>query len=151
VAASLRLWTAIGINYALVVDGTDAEFFIDGVSRATRSGFSIGEANPTLLGSQFGGNNELFNGSLRDVRIYDNPLTSSQVVAIANGTEGVPEPGTDVLFGSALLTVGLVWRRRRAATETRTRKRAGCGCLMNRLRKAIRMECAVVGGSAAEY
>ena len=105
-AASLRLWTANGIT-------TDAEFFVDGVSRATRSGFSIGGANPTLLGSQFGGNNELFNGSLRDVRIYDNPLTSSQVVAIANGTEGVPEPGT-VLFGSALLTVGLVWRRRRA-------------------------------------
>src|SRR5437868_9027028 len=41
-------------HYALVADGSNAEFFIDGVSRATRAGFAIGAGGvPTVFGRQF--------------------------------------------------------------------------------------------------
>ncbi len=66
-------------HYALVRNGSSAEFFIDCISRGTRAGLSIGGANPTILGSQFGGNSELFNGLMKDVRIYDNALSLAAV------------------------------------------------------------------------
>jgi hypothetical protein len=102
-------------HYALVRSGSIAEFFIDGISRGTRSGLSIGGANPTILGSQFGGNSELFNGQMQDVRIYDNALSHAAVQEVSNGPSATPEPGSALLLGSALLGAGLFARRKRAA------------------------------------
>ena len=102
-------------HYALVVSSGSAEFFIDGISRGTRSGFSIGGASPTVLGSQFGGNWELFNGMMQDVRIYDNALSTSAVQEIIANQSGVPEPGSAVLVGSVMLVAGLLKRRQRGS------------------------------------
>src|SRR5262249_25268518 len=75
-AVSRHPRTASWHHYAQVVDESNAEFFIDGVSRATSSGFSIGGASPTLLGPQFGGNSERIAGQMRDVRIYRTTLSA---------------------------------------------------------------------------
>jgi Concanavalin A-like lectin/glucanases superfamily len=98
-------------HYALVVTGSSAEFLVDGILRATRSGFSIGGASPTVLGSQFGGNWELFNGLMKDVRIYDDALTNSEVAQIATGSSEAPEPGSAMLVAAALLGARLLARR----------------------------------------
>lgn len=102
-------------HYALVIDGSNAEFFIDGVSRATRPGFAIGAGGATtVFGSQFGGGWEQFNGSLKDVRIYDNTLTAAQVGTLANPESSpVPEPGTFALLGGTLLVAAAFARRGR--------------------------------------
>ncbi len=99
-------------HYALVVTGSSAEFFIDGISRGTRGSFGIGAGgNPTILGSQFGGNSELFKGQMSDVRIYDNALTGAQVAAISAEDSGVPEPASVTLLAGALLAMTLRARR----------------------------------------
>jgi len=99
-----------------VRSGSSAEFFIDGISRGTRASLAIGGGgNPTLLGSQFGGNTELFNGQMQDVRIYDNALSGAAVQQISDGPSGVPEPGSALLLGSALLGAAILARRKRLA------------------------------------
>ena len=49
-----------------------------------------------------------FNGALDDVRIYDNVLTASEILAVRNSA--IPEPSTFGLL--ALSAFGLIRRRR---------------------------------------
>ena len=101
-------------NYALTASGSDAAFYIDGVLKATRSGFILSDGGvATVLGRQFN-SSEYFGGSLSDVRIYDIALAGSEVFEIATGLSAAPEPQSALLlFGALIATVSVARRRRR--------------------------------------
>jgi hypothetical protein len=91
-----------------LVDGTP-----HGALRATRSDYVTNAGSQlTALGAQFGGGqNENLNGAMRDLQIYDNALSATEVAEYSN----TPEPGTIVLLGGALAGLGLIVRRKRTS------------------------------------
>jgi hypothetical protein len=62
----------------------------------------------TRLGAQFGGFGEYWNGTISQVKIYNN-ITASDLA-----TGAVPEPSTYVLFGLGALALVIVYRRKAA-------------------------------------
>jgi len=102
-------WTHMTWQY----DGVDKVVFLNGVESARGAGGTMGgHALPVIVGGH--GRDaadpagQSFNGALDDVRIYDNVLTASEILAVRNSA--IPEPSTFGLL--ALSAFGLIRRRR---------------------------------------
>ena len=82
-------------HIAVVKDGANLEYFIDGVSVGTKElTETIGTAeNPFFIGGQANNSsvNEYFNGYIDDVRIYDEALTEEEILALINLSPEAPE------------------------------------------------------------
>jgi hypothetical protein len=61
------------------------------------------------LGAQFGGFGEYWNGTISQVKIYNN-ITASDLA-----TGAVPEPSTYVLFGIGAIGMLIVMRRKKTS------------------------------------
>jgi hypothetical protein len=96
-------------HFALTYDSstTTVKLYLDGVLASTLISSVTGmTGNNTRFGRQFGGNSEYFNGSMDDLRIYDNALTASEVSSL------VPEPTSMALLGVTGVLATLRHRRR---------------------------------------
>lgn len=124
-------WTGTGVlapavgqwnHFALTVDTVQNRSFlyVNGLLQATRElAISTTPLNTdTRLGRQFGGFAEFFNGSLDDVRIYQNTLSGADVANLAANRSvaaaAAPEPGTLLLLVSGALMGAGALRRRKA-------------------------------------
>jgi hypothetical protein len=97
----LPVWTEVKTSWAdrivdnnwhhtvAVYDGAEMSIYLDGVSVAhlTAAGNIQQKISDIWIGSQAGGYNQ-FGGLLDEVKIYNNALNSSQILA------AIPEPGT---------------------------------------------------------
>jgi hypothetical protein len=108
---STGTWTHVAWQY----DGTNKNVFLNGVLSVSEAGNNI--TNPALdvIVGGHGRDSNLdpapgnsFNGQLDDVRIYDEVLDASGILAARNSV--LPEPSTLGLLGFAAL--GLIRRRR---------------------------------------
>jgi len=98
-------------QYALVMDTTEARFYIDGVLKQTHATFTTTpDGDDTRLGSQFNSYGEYFSGKLSDVRIYDHAVSENEMTNDVNST---PEPST--LLAVPLAALAFLARRRRSA------------------------------------
>jgi hypothetical protein len=109
---STGTWTHVAWQY----DGTNKNVFVDGVlSASSEAGNNITNASFDVIVGAHGRDSNLdpgpgnsFNGQLDEVRIYDEALDASQILAARNSV--IPEPSTLGLLGLAAL--GLIRRRR---------------------------------------
>lgn len=107
-------------HYALVKDSAanETRLYIDGLLQATLAAAlpMPGGGTNTRLGRQFNGHAEYLQGSMEDVRIYDDALTAEQIGALAN-PQGepapVPEPSTWALMLTGAAGLALARRRRK--------------------------------------
>ena len=110
-------WQYVGV----VVDASHAaNFYVNGSLVETVAGtrpttaptvnFTIGNQSPGP-----GHTDEIFNGGLAGISVYDTPLTAAQIQAQYDAAEpaAVPETGTTGLIGAALLGFALLVRHRR--------------------------------------
>jgi len=67
-------------------DGSDAEFYFDGVSQGTGTFTSFIGPNNITLGNT-GGSTRFFDGEIDDFRIYNTDLTSTQINDIIDNTQ----------------------------------------------------------------
>ena len=100
-------------HHAVVKTGTSVQYYRDGV--AVGGPGTLNESLGSAVAMRFfmGGNtgtgsaNEVFNGYLDDVRIYDNALSASEINALS---QPIPEPSS-LLLGA--LSLGMMLRRKR--------------------------------------
>lgn len=93
----LNTWTHVAITY----DGTNLRHYINGVlDRATPLTCAVvnTSSQPIRIGAN-GGNGEVFNGSIDDVRVYNRVLTAQEIaadmtVALGGGVATPPPPDT---------------------------------------------------------
>jgi hypothetical protein len=98
-------------HLAVTFDGGTATFYVNGESVDSKSGGNFRpNANETFalfgLPTSAGGNIELFNGTIDEVRVYNTLLTPPEIIAAAT----VPEPTAAALIAVA---AGVVLTRRR--------------------------------------
>lgn len=68
------------VHLAVVKNGNNGTFYLNGIQVATQSNYSISAAGThTLIGQQYGGLNEVPDADLDEVRIWNTPLTQSQI------------------------------------------------------------------------
>lgn len=98
-------------HVALVTNGSNSSLYLNGTLAASLVGGlnTTAGGDNTRFGGQFGGLGELFQGNIKDMRIYTGALSAQQVTALASTT---PEPGTLALV-TALGITGLGFARRR--------------------------------------
>ncbi len=95
-------------HFAATLDGTDMRIYVDGIldGTASYSGTPMGTGQEIRLGRHFSLTRQ-YNGLLDDVRIYNNALSGSQVLALTS----VPEPSS---IGYLLFVgIGIAARRKR--------------------------------------
>ena len=98
-------------HHAVVKTGTSVHYYRDGVAVGDPGTLNTSLANAAAMRFFMGGNtgtasaNEVFNGYLDDVRIYDNALSANEINALV-----VPEPSS-LLLGA--LGLGMLLRRKR--------------------------------------
>jgi hypothetical protein len=75
-------WTHVAVTY----DGSTTRLYLNGVQRVSRSGVrSIpATANPLRIGGNAVWNNEWFDGTLDELRVYSRALTAADVLADMN-------------------------------------------------------------------
>lgn len=77
---------AVWHHFAMVADGTNVRFYLDGALRKTLPQRS--QVSATFDGTNtfyFGGYNDTFNGYYNDVRVYDHALSQKEVAELAKG------------------------------------------------------------------
>jgi hypothetical protein len=125
-----RNWTSTGRltlgqwhHIAVAYDGQAVRFYIDGESDGTEFTASVGLGiidEGVVLGCDFPGSDEYFQGAMRDVRVYGAALSSGDIAALAtaspvplgwwpmregSGTHVVDYAGT----GTGTFTKGILW------------------------------------------
>ncbi|MEQ8763642.1 MAG: LamG-like jellyroll fold domain-containing protein [Planctomycetota bacterium] len=81
---TLDRWTHVAITY----DGAIVRFFIDGKLDPNQPSVSLtleGSEEPLIIGCDFQGGDEYFDGAIDDVRLYQRALTKEEIAAIALG------------------------------------------------------------------
>jgi hypothetical protein len=76
-------WAHAAVTY----DGTTVRFYLNGVLDINQPGVALrfGVVNEALiLGADFPGGDEFFNGTIRDARVYGRALTAGEIAALAN-------------------------------------------------------------------
>ncbi|HVY39162.1 MAG TPA: LamG domain-containing protein [Polyangia bacterium] len=86
-------------HIAYTFDGTTRKFYVDGGTPTTSTTATYGGTASIVYFGTYNGTNELFNGKLDDVRIYNKALTATQIASLAAGRY----PGTG---GTATFTLG---------------------------------------------
>lgn len=77
---------AVWHHFAMVADGTNVRFYLDGALSKTSPQRS--QVSATFDGTNtfyFGGYNDTFNGYYNDVRVYDHALSQKEVAELAKG------------------------------------------------------------------
>lgn len=72
-------------HLALSVSGNDAKLYINGALKGSGSGSGVptgSDTNPLLIGGDTSHN---FHGLLDDIRLYNYPLSASQIKSVLNG------------------------------------------------------------------
>ena len=80
-------------HIAVTFDEQDVRLYLDGAldSVHNASGVILGTTTEDLiLGGDFPGGDEYFDGTLDDVRLYDGPLTADEIAELHGGSVGVP-------------------------------------------------------------
>jgi hypothetical protein len=80
-------------HIAVTFDGQVVSLYLDGAldSVHNASGVILGTTTEDLiLGGDFPGGDEYFDGTLDDVRLYDGPLTADEIAELHGGSVGVP-------------------------------------------------------------
>ena len=95
---------AVWHHFAMVADGTNVRFYLDGALSKTLPQRS--QVSATFDGNNtfyFGGYNDTFNGYYNDVRVYDHALSQKEVAELAKGMmlhipmyAGYPGIGTNI-------------------------------------------------------
>ena len=95
---------AVWHHFAMVADGTNVRFYLDGALSKTSPQRS--QVSATFDGTNtfyFGGYNDTFNGYYNDVRVYDHALSQKEVTELAKGMmlhipmyAGYPGIGTNI-------------------------------------------------------
>ena len=96
-------------HVAATFDGTTLSMYIDGVldNTAAYSGTATVSGRNFRLGNHDQLTSRAFEGTLDDVRVYNETLSAGQVAGLAS----IPEPGSALAIG--LIGLGLISRRRR--------------------------------------
>lgn len=100
---------AVWHHFAMVADGTNVRFYLDGALSKTSPQRS--QVSATFDGTNtfyFGGYNDTFNGYYNDVRVYDHALSQKEVAELAKGMmlhipmyAGYPGIGTNIAKGTS--------------------------------------------------
>jgi hypothetical protein len=97
-------------HLAMTFDGTTLTGYLNGAPLASNpsvgASFNLAGVALSLAQSQIGEN--FFNGLLDDVRVYDRPLTSAEVAALAAGGEGPGAP-TNLVATPGTGQISLTW------------------------------------------
>ncbi|MES1165853.1 MAG: LamG domain-containing protein, partial [Verrucomicrobiota bacterium] len=100
-------------HIAYTFDGTTRKLYLDGGTPATSTTATSSGATTTVYLGTYNGTNELLNGKLDDIRIYNTPLNAAQVASLAagrypgtGGTSTVTLGGTVTLDGALALDSG---------------------------------------------
>jgi len=99
-------------------DGTQSKAYLNGTILNYWQGFSQGtNLSPYnfhyfQIGSNLNGDQNIFNGMLANLQVYNTALTSSQVSQLY-ALQSVPEPSTYALFGLGIGGILLAYRRKR--------------------------------------
>jgi hypothetical protein len=105
VAVSLGQWSHV----ALVYDGTNRTFYVNGVFAGAGSAPSINsDNNPSAIGNLFPNDSASFNGKIDEVSIYNRALTFDEIASIyLAGSYGKCEAGPPLLsithFGASTI------------------------------------------------
>jgi hypothetical protein len=101
-------------HLAATYDGTTARFYIDGTQVASRTNGSVGSSDMWRIGAYGSSPGGFFDGLIDDVRIYDEPLSGSEIQADMDqpvpphDTTAPTAPGSPNAIGG-LGQVGLSW------------------------------------------
>lgn len=100
---------AVWHHFAMVADGTNVRFYLDGALSKTSPQRS--QVSATFDGTNtfyFGGYNDTYNGYYNDVRVYDHALSQKEVAELAKGMmlhipmyAGYPGIGTNIAKGTS--------------------------------------------------
>ena len=75
---------AVWYHIALTWNGSDLEMFIDASSVGQNTGIHVSNNNPLLFAS-WNTSSEFFNGTIDDVRIYDQVLSGIEILSAMQG------------------------------------------------------------------
>ena len=84
--ATTDMTNAVWHHFAMVADGTNVKFYLDGALSKTLTQKS--QVSATFDGTNtfyFGGYSDTFNGYYNDVRVYDHALSQKEVTELAKG------------------------------------------------------------------
>lgn len=100
---SLATWQHAAVTY----DGGRVRFFINGVLDANEPQLSMrfGVVNESLvIGADFAGGDEYFNGTIRDARVYGRALSQAEIQALVNRPPVLdPMPPVAMVAGQTLV------------------------------------------------
>jgi hypothetical protein len=103
---------------AFYINGNPAGVWTSGVGNSSGPFYNYSADTYVIGGNTIGGSTtaQFFDGSIKNVAIYDTALTPSQIAALYNPAV-VPEFGTLASFGGLIATGGLALLRRRRKTN----------------------------------